>query len=461
MIPSNLNPKQTEATRVQKGPLLIVAGAGSGKTKTLTSLLSSIIKSGANPGNIVAITFTNKAADEMKSRIGLKKGRARDQMDKRQPKIGTGNQPFVGTFHSLCVKILKNEAEKVGRAQNFSIYDADDSLRMMKFVLKKLNLPSDSYKPAALSRKISKIKNELLEGEDIGGKNISRIYEAYESEMKNNNAFDFDDLLEKVVRIFQSSPTTLNKYRAEFKYILVDEYQDINTSQYWFIKLLANEHKNLFVVGDDAQSIYKFRGSDFRNFLNFEKDWPDAKVVLLEQNYRSTKKIIRAASELIKKNELQKVKELWTDNSEGDQVKVLETENEDDEANRVLDELQNELENGNEISFLYRTNAQSRAIEQALLERGITYEIFGGLRFHARKEVKDILATLRFALNPKDSVSKERIEKTFRKKPGKQIISELPELALKLSVAELIGYVLKETDYLIACGCRGIACSMN
>jgi len=437
MITPDLNPMQTEATRIKKGPLLIVAGAGSGKTKTLTSLLASLLGAGVKPDTVIAITFTNKAADEMKKRVNKVIGQK-----------SLVKNPFIGTFHSLGVRILKEEAKKTGRKPTFSIYDSDDSLRLLKLVLKKLNMPSDTYKPAMVARKISRIKNELMERGDIEDKRFLKIFDAYEQALQEGNSFDFDDLIEKVVRIFYENPAILKKYQKKFQYILVDEYQDINTSQYWFIKLLADEHKNIFVVGDDAQSIYRFRGSDFRNFLNFERDWPNAKVVFLEQNYRSTKNIIGAASALIKNNAMQKFKELWTENHEGEPITIFEAENEDEEANRIVDEVQSSISSGKEVAILYRTNAQSRAIEQALLERNISYEIFGGIRFHARKEVKDILAGLRYALNPQDTISKERLEKTFYKKIATSLIEELPSMGLQLSVVELIGFFLQHTNYL-------------
>jgi len=455
MLSQNLNSKQIEAVNHKNGPLLIVAGAGSGKTKTLTALLSNLISNGTESKNIIAITFTNKAANEMRARIlTINFDNDDDNVSHSQ-----SQSPFVGTFHSLGVQILKEEAKFSGRNKNFSIFDDDDSLRLLKAVIKKMEISYERYRPTIIAAKISKIKNELSSPEEYElDAKTTKIFERYEEELQKNNAFDFDDLIEKPVRIFEKNPDILKKYQKQFKYVLVDEYQDVNTSQYRLIKLIAGGHKNIFVVGDDGQSIYKFRGSDFRNFLNFEKDWPGAKIITLEQNYRSTKTILSAANSLIAKNKFQKPKKLWTNNANGEPIIVKEASDETEEAEWIAEQILTMTIDDNNVGYsysyspsvvvLYRTNAQSRAIEQALIERGIPYEIFGGLRFHMRKEIKDITAGLKYAFNPKDVVSKERIEKNFPKNKAFPLLERLPEARKSMSASELIEVFLTTTDYI-------------
>ncbi|MDE2001669.1 MAG: UvrD-helicase domain-containing protein, partial [Patescibacteria group bacterium] len=441
----NLNERQHEAVTHGNGPLLIAAGAGSGKTRTLTSRVLHLLASGVDPSTIIAITFTNKAAKEMRKRIADSEWQAKHN----------GPIPFIGTFHSLGVQILKEEATRVGRTAHFTIFDDDDSQSLIKSLLKEMQLSGDRFNPYAVSAAISRIKNELLDPEEYaaGGKYesvIASVYAKYEAELLKSNAFDFDDLLEKVVRIFQREPDVLEKYRSRWHYILVDEFQDVNTNQYLFIKLLAQKHQNLFVIGDDAQSIYAFRGSDFRNFLNFEKDWPNARVITLDENYRSTRNIINAASALIKFNKQQKPKNLWTNNQEGEPIHVLACQNAEEEALAVTERIREALRAGEpytEIAILYRTNAQSRALEQALIRGGIPYEIFGGLKFYARKEIKDIIAALRYAHNPNDRAAKERIEKTFLKATRLMLLETLPRLAGELTHIELINYFLEQAEY--------------
>lgn len=429
----SLSDPQREAVEYTGGPLLIAAGAGSGKTRTLTQRLIQMIKSGTKPGKILAITFTNKAADEMKKRI------YRD-LGERTP----AEMPFVGTFHSFCARILRKEARLLGRTPSYVIFDSDDSKKVIRKVLKSID-HKETMTPAKTGREISRIKNNLLEVGDLE-EPIKTIYEAYESELKRQNAFDFDDLIEKVVRLLGENPAVLNKYQTKYSHVLVDEYQDINTSQYELIRLLCQKHKNITVVGDDQQSIYGFRWSDFTNFLNFEKDWPEAKVIKLGENYRSTGNIVKAAASVIKKNKLQRPKELWTSNAEGDPVKVVGAKDADEEATIIVGTI---MKRGRrtETAIMYRTNAQSRAIEQALNFNSIPYDIYGGIRFYERREIKDIVAALRFAMNPKDELSKDRIEKTFRKKIREELIENLPKHAGKLDILELLGYILKTTDY--------------
>lgn len=432
MIPQNLNQKQTEATTAPDGPLLITAGAGSGKTRTLTSRLAFFIQKGVPPEQIIAITFTNKAADEIKKRV--------------YPELKSKTLPFLGTFHSLGARILRQEPS-FGRSRKFVIFDDDDSLKLVKNIVKSLNLDKERFPGTAVLSKISHIKSELLRPEDLEDETLLKIFEGYEAALAEENVFDFDDLIEKVVRLFSENQKVLQKYRNRFRYILVDEYQDINQGQYELIKLLAADHHNLSVVGDDAQSIYSFRGSDFRNFLNFEKDWPEAKVITLDQNYRSTKNIIRAAGEVISHNTLQRPKTLWTDNEEGDLVKVFGAYDAEAEAGWLAEKILEFGENYNDTAVLFRTNAQSRPIEQFFIYNQIPYQIYGGLKFYERKEIKDVVACLRFGFNPKDAVSRDRIEASFNKKPSAPLIANLPEMAVSLSPVELIGFILQTINY--------------
>ncbi len=455
---------QHKAVTHAGGPLLIAAGAGSGKTKTLTSRVLHLLENGADPGTIIAITFTNKAAKEMRSRIegvgiaaSIVKGQRKtaNNTDTGSPNHNAAAMPFVGTFHSLGVRILKEEAALANRTPFFTIFDDEDSSSLIKSIMKEMQLSGDRFSPYAVMAEISRIKNNLLDLDEYldSGRYeqvIGSVFQKYEATLLKSNAFDFDDLLEKVVRIFLGHPEVLEKYRKRWNYILVDEFQDVNTNQYLFVKLLAMNHKNLFVIGDDAQSIYAFRGSDFRNFLNFEKDWPDATVITLDENYRSTKNIIKAASELIKKNKFQKQKNLWTGNPEGELIRVSAFQNADLEAYSIAEKISAALASGEspkEIAILYRTNAQSRALEQALIRRRVPYEIYGGLKFYARKEIKDIVASLRYAYNPQDSAGSGRITKTFNKGPRAILLENLPRLAGELTIVELINYFLEQTHY--------------
>lgn len=442
MITQWLNKKQREAVNSPKGPLLIAAGAGSGKTKTLTGRLMYFLENGARPEEIIAITFTNKAAQEMAGRIA-----------NGNLQTANGHLPFIGTFHSLGARILKKESHFFKRTPQFTIFDQDDALSIVKQMLKRFS-HSKEFGPGLIRHYISKVKDELVPPEELEIANpvLSRLlktfFDEYELQLQNSNAFDFDDLIEKPVRLFRQNPKILENYQNRFKYILVDEFQDTNTSQYQLVKLLASKHKNISAVGDDQQSIYGFRGSDFRNFLNFENDWPEAKIVLLEENYRSTKNIISAASAVIQNNKYQKHKDLWTKNETGLPVKIIEHEDEAAEAEWIASEIQSsKIKNQNlSLAILYRTNAQSRPIEQALIERNIAYKIFGGVRFYERKEIKDIVAGLRFALNAKDAISGERLEKNFSKKLSNELRNELPKKS-QLPPVDLIAYMLTAANY--------------
>ncbi len=435
-----LNPKQQEAVNYEGGPLLIVAGAGSGKTKTLTGRVVKIISKGASPSSVLAITFTNKAAKEIKDRImasGIN--------------LNQGNSPFLGTFHSFGARILKEEADKEGRNKNFTIFDGDDSLSLIKKIMKQYNISKEKYKPSELLRDFSAVKSEMLKAEGNLETVPAKLFEEYEEELKKNNAFDFDDLIEKPVKIFMQNPEVLKKYQDRYKHILIDEYQDTNSAQYNLVKLLAEKHRNLTVVGDDAQAIYSFRGADYRNFLNFERDYPGTKVIKLEENYRSSGNIIRGASGVIKYNKNQKPKELWTSKKEGEPIRIVSAKGQEQEAEFIAKTIKDTLKRGDankSIAILYRTNAQSRAIEQALIRADIAYKIFGGLKFYERKEIKDIISGLRLASNPFDSVSVERIKKTFYKAVAEKVISNMTGAGNSgTGILDLINTFLGTSDY--------------
>ncbi|MEK7180855.1 MAG: UvrD-helicase domain-containing protein [Patescibacteria group bacterium] len=427
---TELNPAQKEAAFATNEPLLIVAGAGTGKTKTLTTRIAYLIKEGVHPSKICALTFTNKAAQEMLERVG------------KLTNLQTGgnlkhNSPYIGTFHSLGARILREAGHFLGREPNFAIFDDNDSFKLIKKIIKESN--EKDLKPADLSSKISAIKNGMAKPAKIERREdwmVSQSFAEYEKKLMQNNAFDFDDLIQKVVLIFKTKPEVLARYQNRFSHFLVDEYQDINDVQYEMVKLLADREKNLSVVGDHNQTIYSWRGSNLEIFLNFERDWAGSRLIFLGENYRSTQKIIAAASELIKNN-LKKpagLKEdaLWTNNSEGEQIVLKEAQDEIEEANWIASEIrklkaksekckiQNEKQEESEvgdsqIAILYRTNAQSRAIEQALIEHEIPYQIFGGLKFYERREIKDVVSALRYISNPADEISRERLEKLLRK----------------------------------------------
>ena len=431
ILPHDLNPNQLEAARHSGGPLLITAGAGSGKTKTLTSRLLYLLSEGVPGDQIVAITFTNKAAEEMKRRAN-----SVIPPDKKENGL-----PFIGTFHSFGARIMRKEAPNFGRTGAFTIFDENDAVKVVKKILKDGGFDKVRYPFGLVRKSISKAKDELTR--ELEDEKLEYIYRIYEEELKRQNAFDFDDLIEKPARLFGSLPGTLAKYQDCFRYFLVDEYQDINTAQYRLVKLLSDKGRNLSVVGDDHQSIYSFRSADFRNFLNFERDFPDAKVVVLDQNYRSTKNIVSASSAVISNNKNQRPKNLWTENEEGDPIRVHGFESPEREAEWLAESIGSDRN----AAVLYRTNAQSRPIEQALIMDSIPYFVYGGLKFYDRKEIKDIVSALRYAVNPADEVSKERFLKEFKKTRVRPIIDSLPEMALSLSPVEFIGYLLKETDY--------------
>ncbi len=403
----DLNKEQREAVKWINGPVLILAGPGSGKTRVLTYKIAYLLSLGVKPYEILALTFTNKAANEMKERAFNLVG-------------DPAKNVTIGTFHSVFAKILRVEAEKLGYTKNFTIYDQDDSLSLIKNLIKELNFSEDSINAGIVQSKISNAKNALITpdgylsmAENQFELKVAYIYKAYQTALFQRNAMDFDDLLVKAVELFVNFQDVLEKYQSRFKYILVDEYQDTNRVQYILLKMLAQKHRNLCVIGDDAQSIYSWRGAEIRNILDFKSDFPDCKIFKLEQNYRSTKKILRAADSVIKNNTEQILKNLWTDNNEGEPIVVVECKDERDEAERVVHFIKEEIRknkyNLRDFVILYRTNAQSRSFEDELRRERLPYTIVGSIAFYKRKEVKDILAYLRLIVNPKDDESFLRV----------------------------------------------------
>jgi DNA helicase-2/ATP-dependent DNA helicase PcrA len=464
----NLNPQQELAVKAPFSPLLIVAGAGTGKTRTLTSRIVYLIESGVPANKICALTFTNKAAKEMADRVGDPKNPNSIRIPRKNLKQSIANsdhsdafvdwdcnfKPFIGTFHSLGARILRAEARFLKRTANFVIFDDHDSFQLVKKIIKGMETKEINKGPAFFLEKISQLKSGMLSRADFEdsacphGKLLLKISRRYEEALERNNAFDFDDLILKVIKVFKTQPAVLKKYQRRFPHLLIDEYQDLNNPQYELIRLLAHKTKTISVVGDDQQTIYSWRGSNFEIFLNFENDWPEAQVMLLEENYRSTKNIISAARTLIANNKRQKPKTLWTKNEAGPLIKIFEAADEEEEAGWIAEKIRNEKsETRNEtVAILYRTNAQSRAMEQALIEREIPYRIFGGIKFYERREIKDIVAALRLAQNPKDEVSRERLQKTF----SKNIFEALNEKLLNekgLSPPGLINLFLGATNY--------------
>ncbi|MGA7829292.1 MAG: UvrD-helicase domain-containing protein [Geobacteraceae bacterium] len=403
----NLNPRQKEAVLHGEGPLLILAGAGSGKTRVIVHRIVHLIrKHGVSPRNILAVTFTNKAAAEMKERV--------------EKLLPGGEVPLISTFHSTCVRILRREIHHLGYSANFAIYDDKDAERLLKDIIRELNLDEKKYPPRMFSSAIDDCKNagkgpDDLPGGDPVGDKIVRVYAVYQERLRRCNALDFGDLIMLTVRLFESHPEVLDHYRERFQWILVDEYQDTNPIQYRLVRLLAGERMNLCVVGDDDQSIYRWRGADIRNILDFEKDFPGVMVVKLEQNYRSTQTILTAAGKVVEKNRGRKGKTLWTENPSGERIVHRRLDNEREEARFVTREIERFLNKDgapSDIAVFYRTNAQSRVLEDALMGAGVSYHMVGGMRFYERMEIKDILAYLKSLDNPADEVSLKRIINT-------------------------------------------------
>ncbi|AOM16050.1 ATP-dependent DNA helicase PcrA [Enterococcus faecium] len=421
-------PRQKEAVLHTDGPLLLMAGAGSGKTRVLTHRIAYLIEEKeVNPWNILAITFTNKAAKEMKERVNaiLASG---------------GEDVWVSTFHSMCVRILRRDVDFIGYNRNFTIIDSSEQLTLMKRILKELNIDPKKYDPRSILGTISQAKNSLQTPQDFAKMQGSyyeeiaaKCYAAYQKELQYNQCMDFDDLIMNTIRLFEEHPDSLTYYQNKFHYIHVDEYQDTNHAQYTLVNLLAGRFRNLCVVGDADQSIYGWRGADMQNILDFEKDYPDAAVILLEQNYRSTKNILSAANQVIENNSNRKPKNLWTENKEGNKITYYRADNERDETRFIVDRMQEEIRsnhrNYGDFAILYRTNAQSRVMEETLLKANIPYKMVGGHKFYDRKEIKDILAYLNVLVNPQDSISFERIVNSPKRGIGPGSIEKLRSFA--------------------------------
>lgn len=445
-IYDTLNPKQQEAVYHTEGPLLILAGAGSGKTRVLTHRIAYLIdEKGINPWNILAITFTNKAAGEMRERV--------DRL------VGFGSESiWVSTFHSMCVRILRRYIDRLGYDTNFTIYDADDQKTLMKDVCKQLQIDTKVTKERVFLSAISAAKDEMImpseyelnAAGDYNQQKIAKVYHEYERQMRENNALDFDDLLVKTVQLFQTQPDVLDYYQERFRYIMVDEYQDTNTVQFKLISILAKKYRNLCVVGDDDQSIYKFRGANIKNILNFEDVFEDAYVIKLEQNYRSTSNILDAANGVIHNNRGRKAKSLWTDNGEGDKIQFRQFDNAYDEAEYVASDIRKHVREGerayNDHAVLYRTNAQSRMFEEKFIALNIPYKIVGGINFYARKEIKDVLSYLKTIGNGRDDLAVKRIINIPKRGIGLTTINRVQENAMERGIGF---YEALQTAYMI------------
>lgn len=434
-IYDTLNPPQQEAVFHTEGPLLILAGAGSGKTRVLTHRIAHLIADkGVNPFNILAITFTNKAAQEMRERVDKLTG-------------ADGMSVWVATFHSTCVRILRRYIDRLGYDNRFTIYDSDDQKTLMKEIFRKLNIDTKKYKERSLLAQISHAKDEMITpdememnaGGDFNQKKVAQVYREYQAALKSNNALDFDDLLVKTVELFQNCGDVLESYQEKFRYIMVDEYQDTNTVQFKFVSLLAARYGNLCVVGDDDQSIYKFRGANIGNILGFERVFPDAKVIRLEQNYRSTKNILNAANEVIANNAARKEKHLWTENPEGEKLHFRQFMNGFEEAEYVIGDIakkkREHLADYRECAILYRTNAQSRLFEEKCLKANIPYKIVGGINFYARKEIKDLLCYLKTIDNSADDLAVRRILNVPKRGIGATTVGRVQDYADYMNVS--------------------------
>ena len=439
---NNLNNSQLESTLQMDGPMIVIAGAGSGKTRVLTYKIAYLMTEGVDPFNILALTFTNKAAKEMKERIATIVGNEAKNL-------------WMGTFHSVFARILRTEAHKIGYTSNFTIYDSDDSQKLVSRIIKEFNLDKDQYKYKSIFSRISSMKNsfitpnnylnneELLLSDKISNRSkFYQIYNEYVERCFKAGAMDFDDLLLKTNELLNSYPDTLSKYQNIFKYILVDEYQDTNHSQYLIIRALSDKFQNICVVGDDAQSIYSFRGANINNILNFQKDFPDSKIFRLEQNYRSTKNIVNAANSLIENNQKRLKKNVWTENESGEKISVNKLLTDGEEGRFVAssifeNKMQSQLQNS-DFAILYRTNAQSRSFEDALRKKNISYRVYGGLSFYQRKEIKDVLAYLRLLINPDDEQAFKRIINFPARGIGQTTLNKISVEAKNSSVSDYI-----------------------
>lgn len=445
---NGMNPEQAKAVRTTEGPLLIMAGAGSGKTRVLTHRIAYlIVEKQVYPSKILAITFTNKAAREMRERIDGLLG------------PGTGERMWVSTFHSMCVRILRREIDRIGYSKNFSILDGSDQLTVIKNILKEQNLDPKQYEPRSLLGTISNAKNELIDAKAFQEqanafnpfeKTAGEVYAAYEKRLRKNQSLDFDDLIMVTIKLFEQMPEVLEFYQNKFQYIHVDEYQDTNHAQYKLVRMLADKFKNLCVVGDSDQSIYRWRGADIGNILSFEKDYPSAEVILLEQNYRSTQRILKAANDVIKNNASRYEKNLRTENSEGEHIYVYKASDEKDESQFVVSKILELQEKENrkltDFAVLYRTNAQSRMIEEYLVKSNLEYTIVGGTKFYDRKEIKDLLAYLRLIANNDDDLSLARIINEPKRSIGATTFDKIATYAIQNDLS--IFDALKEVDFI-------------
>ncbi|MBD7938847.1 MULTISPECIES: DNA helicase PcrA [Cytobacillus] len=425
---NGLNKEQQQAVKATDGPLLIMAGAGSGKTRVLTHRIAYLmVEKGVNPYNILAITFTNKAAREMRDRIRAMMG-------------GVAEEIWISTFHSMCVRILRRDIDRIGFNRNFTILDATDQQSVIKSILKERNLDPKKFDPRAILGTISSAKNELIEPEEFAksagdyfSQVTSDVYTDYQKRLRKNHALDFDDLIMKTIQLFNRVPEVLEYYQRKFQYIHVDEYQDTNRAQYMLVKLLANRFKNICVVGDSDQSIYRWRGADIANILSFEKDYAQAQVILLEQNYRSTQRILNAANGVIDKNMNRKAKNLWTENPEGNKIQYYRADSEQGEGQFVVSKIKELAQSQNrklaDFAILYRTNAQSRVMEEMLLKSNIEYAIVGGIKFYDRKEIKDVLAYLRLIANPDDDISLQRVINVPKRGIGSGSVDKIANFA--------------------------------
>ncbi|HLR63691.1 MAG TPA: DNA helicase PcrA [Lentibacillus sp.] len=441
---NGLNKEQQGAVKHTEGPLLIMAGAGSGKTRVLTHRIAYLLgEKDVPPRNVLAITFTNKAAREMKERVNKLTG-------------ADGGQIWVSTFHSMCVRILRRDIDRIGYNQNFTILDSGDQLSVIKQILKDLDIDPKKFEPRAMLGQISGAKNELITPEaysknvgDFFQRQVSQVYERYQKTLQKNQALDFDDLIMQTIHLFKRVPEVLEYYQRRFQYIHVDEYQDTNHAQYYLVKQLANRYQNLCVVGDSDQSIYRWRGADIANILSFEEDYPSARVIYLEQNYRSTKSILDAANKVIENNSGRKPKNLWTENDDGKKIHYFQGATEQEEALFVTDKIQELTGEGispNDIAILYRTNAQSRAVEDTLIKSDIGYQMVGGTKFYERKEIKDLTAYLRLITNPDDDISFERVVNVPKRGIGKTSVDRLRAYAAEHAIS--FNQAVKEVDFI-------------
>jgi len=484
-----LNKEQKEAVRTTEGPLLIIAGAGSGKTRALTHRVGYLLAKGIAAQNILALTFTNKAAEEMQERV--------KKLTRHSSLKTKSGLPFIGTFHALGAKILRVEITRLGFSGDFFIYDKKDQVSLIKELMAQHNFSQEQFKPAGILATISRQKNELISADEYSQKAseyyekvVAQIYNVYQQALREANAVDFDDLLVLPVTIFKKFPALLASYQSRFTHILVDEYQDTNNAQYVFLRMLAEKHKNLCVVGDDWQSVYAFRGADFRNILNFEKDYPQAKVVFLEENYRSSQNILNAAQAVIEKNVFRTQKRLWTQKPPGEKIRVIRVASGEAESDFVVSEIEKIIKEKpspaslsksgasrggpakslKDVVVLYRTNAQSRLLEERLVDSGLPYKIVGSVRFYERREIKDIIAYLRLLQNPGDNMSlkrivnvpprgigkiklekilsgEERVKKDIKVKQFYELIEELREVAKSTRLSSLVKLLTKKIKY--------------